>query len=195
MPLRIVLASSSPYRRRLLERLGLPFDVDPANIDETPRPDEPAEALVRRLSEAKAMEVAPRNPGSLVIASDQTGVLDGQLLSKPGTPDRARAQLRAASGKEVRFLTGLCVLDTTTGARRIGIEACSVMFRELSQTTIEDYVEREQPLDCAGSFKIEGLGIALFRSLRLNDPTALEGLPLILLCNHLQDLGAPVLRR
>jgi MAF protein len=140
------------------------------------------------------MEVAGRNKGALIIASDQIGVLGSELLSKPGTRERARAQLRAASGKEVRFLTGLCVLNTVTGARRTGIETCSVVFRCLSDTSIEDYVDREGPLDCAGSFKIEGLGIALFRSLRLSDPTALEGLPLILLCDYLGELDAPVLR-
>ena len=189
-----VLASSSRYRRRLLERLGIAFDVLAPDLDESPRPDEPPEALVLRLSEAKARSVATQYTEAIVIASDQVGVLAGRVLNKPGTRDAAVTQLLAASGKTVHFHTGLFVLDAATGRSRSGVETCSVSFRALSRSMIEDYVDREQPLDCAGSFKVEGLGIALFDALSVPDPTALEGLPLIRLTGYLAELGLPVLR-
>jgi septum formation protein len=190
----IVLASASPYRKRLLDRLGVAFTTDAADIDETPRDGEDPVALVGRLSRAKAAAVAARHPTSLIIASDQCGELGGRLLNKPGDRARARAQLRAASGSTARFLTGLCVLDASSGAERFALDSCSVTFRQLSEATIEDYLEREQPFDCAGSFKVEGLGIALFSRLDVPDPSALEGLPLIRLVDFLGELGAPVLR-
>jgi septum formation protein len=189
----IVLASASPYRRRLLERLGLAFATDAADLDESPLPAEAPSAMVLRLSRAKAAAVAMRHPGALIIASDQCGVLAGRLLNKPGNHATACEQLRAASGNEAQFLTGLCVLDAADGRERNAVETCRVSFRSLSEAMIEDYVRREQPLDCAGSFKVEGLGIALFDRLELPDPTALEGLPLIRLVEFLGDLGAPVL--
>ena len=189
-----VLASSSPYRRRLLERLGIPFEVLAPGLDESPLPDESPEALVARLSEAKARKVAALYAGAIVIASDQVGVLEGRVLNKPGTRDAAVAQLLAAAGKTVLFHTGLFVLDAATGRWRGCVETCSVRLRPLSRSMIEDYVDREQPLDCAGSFKVEGLGIALFDALSVPDPTALEGLPLIRLVGYLAELGLPVLR-
>ncbi len=191
---RIVLASGSPYRKRLLQRLGLDFACISPDIDETPASGEPPETLVLRLSEAKARAVALRAPDALVIASDQVGATDGRLLGKPGTVERAQQQLRGISGREVRFLTGLCVLDAPSGRALTGVETCTVHLRELSDTAIRDYVRREQPLDCAGSFKVEGLGIALFRSLELDDPTVLEGLPLIRLVEFLEHFGLHVLQ-
>lgn len=192
---RIVLASGSPYRKRLLQRLGLDFVCISPDIDETPASGEPPETLVLRLSEAKARAVALRAPDALVIASDQVGAADGRLLGKPGTEERARQQLRDIAGREVRFLTGICVLDAPSQRTLTGVETCTVHLRELSDGAIRDYVRREQPLDCAGSFKVEGLGIALFRSLELDDPTALEGLPLIRLVEFLGHFGVSVLRQ
>lgn len=189
----LILASSSPYRRALLGRLGLEFRAIAPGVDETPLPGEPPEATVRRLSVAKAEAVAAQAGTGLVVASDQVGVLDGRLLTKPGSVEGACAQLGAAAGREVEFLTGLCVLDAASGRRLVAVERCTATFRPLSEAAIRDYVARERPLDCAGSFKIEGLGIALFRSLELRDPTALEGLPLIRLTAFLQELGVEVL--
>lgn len=191
----IVLASGSPYRKRLLQRLELAFECVAPGVDEAPLPGETPEAMVLRLSEAKACAVAERMPEALVIASDQTGAIDGRLLGKPGSVERACAQLHSIAGREVRFLTGLCVLDARSGRRASSVETCTVQLRELDRATIRDYVQREQPLDCAGSFKVEGLGIALFRSIRLEDPTALEGLPLIRLVEFLHDFGVEVLGR
>ena len=191
---RIVLASGSPYRKRLLQRLALDFVCISPDIDETPTSGETPEALVLRLSEAKARAVALLAPDALVIASDQVGATDGRLLGKPGTSERAEQQLRSISGRAVRFLTGLCVLDARSGRTASGVETCTVHLRELSDAAIRDYVRREQPLDCAGSFKVEGLGIALFRSLELDDPSVLEGLPLIRLVDFLGQFGVPVLR-
>ena len=190
----LVLASSSSARKRLLARFGLAFEVDPADLDESPRAAEEPRAMVARLAAHKAATVAQRHPDAIIVASDQVGVLDGRLLNKPGDTEAAFLQLRAASGREVQFLTALCVLDTRTGRRLAAVEPCTVRFRNLSDAVIRDYVAREQPLDCAGSFRVEGLGIALFQSLDLQDPTALEGLPLIRLSEHLAELGMPVLR-
>ena len=189
----LVLASSSPYRSALLRRLGLDFDICQPDIDESPLPGEGGEALVRRLSLKKAEVGAQIFPNALVIGSDQIGMLDGLMLNKPGSIEHACRQLRAASGREVRFLTGLSVIDTASGQSRSSVETCTVEFRELSDRAILDYVTREQPLDCAGSFKVEGLGIALFHKLAIEDPTALEGLPLIRLTEFLGLFGLPVL--
>jgi septum formation protein len=177
----------------LLERLGLPFEVDPADVDESPLPGEAAEALALRLSETKAKTVARRHPDAVIIASDQLGVAAGRLLGKPGTQQNAVRQLQAAAGKEVLFLTGLCVLDAANGRCLSGVERFGVRFRPLLEAQIRDYVRREDPLDCAGSFKVEGLGIALFSALEGRDPTALEGLPLILLTDFLEEVGIRVL--
>jgi len=189
----LVLASTSPYRAGLLKRLDLPFKQFNPAVDEAPLAEENGEDLVRRRSHAKALAAAPAFPDAVIIGSDQVGLLDGQILNKPGSQDLAHAQLRAASGREVTFLTGLCVLDSATGESLISVDVCRVSFRELSESQIEDYIARENPVDCAGSFKVEGLGIALFRSVSMEDPTTLEGLPLIRLTSALQRFGLAVL--
>ncbi len=192
-PRALVLASSSPYRRELLSRLGLPFAWAAPAIDETPRPDESPEGLVRRLALAKARALADAHPHALVIGSDQVAVNDGQVLGKPGNRGRALDQLRAAAGREVVFLTSLCLLDAETGDHRIEVVPTAVRFRALGEAQLAAYIDREQPYDCAGSFKAEGLGIALFEAIRGDDPTALVGLPLIALTRLLAAAGVEVL--
>ncbi|MGC9457168.1 MAG: Maf family protein [Halothiobacillaceae bacterium] len=184
----LILASSSPYRRDLLARLGLPFDCIRPEVDETARPGESPEALVVRLARAKAAVVARACPGRLVIGSDQVAVLDGQILGKPGGHEQARRQLQAASGRTVRFLTGLCLL-TDQGPGECDLVPFDVRFRSLTDREIEAYLQRERPYDCAGSFKSEGLGVMLFESMTGEDPTALIGLPLIRLCAMLRAVG------
>lgn len=192
MPL-LVLASASPYRRRLLGRICPEFVCDAPAIDETPLPGEPPGHLVQRLAIEKARRVASRHPGALIIASDQCGSCAGALLNKPGDFEAAVAQLRAMAGRELLFHTSICVLDTRDGSQQLAVESCEVRLRALGETRIRDYLRREMPLDCAGSFKVEGLGIALFERVRSDDPTILEGLPLIRLCEFLERCGAPVL--
>ena len=192
---RLVLASGSPYRKRLLQRLDLAFECIAPEVDESPLPGEGPEAMVLRLSEAKARSLAARFPDALIIGSDQAGAIDGRILGKPGSVERACEQLQAISGREVRFLTGLCVLEASTGRSLSSVETCIVRLRELGAAAIRDYVHRELPLDCAGSFKAEGLGVALFRSVHLEDPAVLEGLPLIRLVQFLEEFGVPVLAR
>lgn len=186
----LVLASSSPYRKSLLERLGMPFDCASPDIDETPRPNEKAEALALRLAVAKARALEHQYPGRIIIGSDQVAALpDGSLLNKPGSHEQAQQQLSESSGKCVRFLTGLAVLDTRTGALESCCETYTVHFRNLSQQEISNYLYKEQPYDCAGSFKMEGLGITLFSSLEGRDPNSLIGLPLIALTDILVRCG------
>ncbi|MEM9256943.1 MAG: nucleoside triphosphate pyrophosphatase [Pseudomonadota bacterium] len=185
----LILASSSAYRRELLERLGLPFQVQAPRFDETPRASEQPEELARRLAIGKATTVAASHPSALVIGSDQVATCDGRLLSKPGSPEAARDQLRACSGSSARFLTGLAIVCVDRDFEWSCVEPFDVWFRNLSEAEIERYVDREQPLDCAGSFKAEGLGIALFQKLRGDDPTSLQGLPLIQLCGALRAAG------
>lgn len=186
----LVLASSSPFRRQLLTRLGLPFVCDSPDIDEQPLADETPQALVMRLAESKAATVAQRRPGALVIGSDQVAVLaDGRIIGKPGNETRAAEQLAAASGASVTFLTGLCLLNSASGRRQTLCEPFRVHFRQLSPDTIARYIDQEQPLNCAGSFKSEGLGITLFRRLEGDDPNALIGLPLIRLTDMLAEEG------
>jgi MAF protein len=192
-PMKLILASTSPYRRALLERLGLPFDAIAPEVDETPLPDESPDALVARLSKAKSAAVAEKLTDALVIGSDQLAAVDGEILGKPGTEARAQEQLARLSGKEVTFLTGLCLTDTRTGTQQFELVTSPVRFRTLSAAQIADYVAREQPLDCAGAFKSEGLGIALFERIGGEDPNALIGLPLIALCGMLESAGMPVL--
>lgn len=190
----LILASTSRYRAELLARLGLPFESAAPDVDETPLPGEPADKLVARLSLAKARAVAARaDKGSLVIGSDQVAVLDGTILGKPGTEANAKDQLARLSGRTVRFLTGLCLFNTATGTHQVRVVETPVRFRKLSAAAIADYVQREQPLDCAGSFKSEGLGIALFETIGGTDPNALIGLPLIELCTLLADQGVAIL--
>lgn len=189
----IVLASTSPFRRELLARLGLPFDTAVPRTDETRLPDESPEAMVMRLAQAKAQAVAVAQPRALIIGSDQCAVCDGRVLGKPGGRDGAIAQLRAASGRSVVFHTGLCLLDAASGEAQVTEVPYTVRFRRLTEAEIEAYVERERPYECAGSFKSEGLGIALFESLQGEDPTALIGLPLIRLTRLLANAGVNVL--
>lgn len=184
----LVLASGSTYRRRLLERLGLPFVVDPADIDESPRPGETPAALATRLAREKALAVAGRHPQAWVIGSDQVADLDGLALGKPGDPERAAAQLRACSGRQVRFHTALA-LTRADGTVLEGSSCPVVTFRPLDDAEIARYLAADRPFDCAGSFKAEALGISLFESLASDDPTAIEGLPLIALCRLLRRAG------
>lgn len=185
----LVLGSTSPFRRELLQRLGVAFDTAAPEVDEQRLADESAEDLVRRLAEAKARAVAARRRDALVIGSDQVAVLDDQVLGKPGSRERAIDQLRAASGRTVRFLTGLCLLNSATGHVQLEVVPFDVTFRELDDEQIARYVDHEQPLNCAGSFKSEGLGIALFARMDGGDPTALIGLPLITLVSMLAREG------
>lgn len=189
----LVLASTSPFRRELLGRLGLAFETAAPETDETPCPGEQPQHLVTRLAEAKARAVASCFSDSVIIGSDQVACLDGAVLGKPGTRERAIAQLRGASGRAVDFFTGLCVLDAATGDAWTVLEPFRVHFRKLSDEQIAHYVDRETPFNCAGSFKSEGLGIALFRRLEGDDPNALVGLPLIRLTDMLDQVGIPVL--
>ncbi|MEW5837543.1 MAG: Maf family nucleotide pyrophosphatase [Pseudomonadota bacterium] len=185
----LILASTSPYRRALLERLRLPFSALKPGVEESALPGEEAEAMVCRLAQAKARAVAEQQPHAWVIGSDQCAVLNGQILGKPGTHERARAQLQAASDQQVIFHTGLCLTQRASGFERTVNVPFRVQFRELSLDEIEHYLQREQPYDCAGSFKSEGLGITLFQSLQGDDPSALIGLPLIALCAMLREAG------
>jgi len=187
--LSLLLASSSPYRRELLSRLALPFTWQAPDIDESPQPEESAENLVRRLAEEKANALAFTHPQHLIIGSDQVAVLDGNILGKPGHAEGAREQLEAASGRTVRFLTGLAVLNSQTGRVQVDVVPFSVHFRVLSAAQIERYLQKDQPYDCAGSFKAEGLGISLFRAMEGGDGTSLIGLPLIRLVDMLLAEG------
>jgi MAF protein len=189
----LVLASTSVFRSQLLERLGLPFVTAAPDIDESHLPDEPPEALVQRLALQKAEAVASSYPDALIIGSDQVACLDDLVLGKPGNHEKAREQLGCSSGRVVRFLTGLCLLDAATGKYQVCCEPFSVHFRNLSQEQIEAYLQREQPYNCAGSFKSEGLGIALFSRMEGDDPNSLVGLPLIRLIAMLEHFGVEVL--
>jgi len=188
-PTPLVLASTSPHRRLLLERLGLPFSCTAPGVDETRSFREPVTELVRRLSRAKAEAVAPRHPGALIIGSDQAAERDGEILGKPGDHAGAVAQLSASSGKYLKFHTGLCLLDTRNGSRHEYVDVTRVIFRKLSQAEIERYLQAEKPYDCAGSFKSEALGISLFEGIESSDPSALIGLPLIALARFLREAG------
>lgn len=179
MTAQLILASTSRYRKALLEKLGKPFQCEAPEVDESPLPGESAEALVARLAHAKASAVARQHDQGLIIGSDQVCVCDGRILGKPGTVENAVAQLLAAQGKSVTFYTGLCVLDAATGRAEQLVEPFRVHFRQLDEAAIRRYVAAEQPLDCAGSFKCEGMGIVLFERLEGRDPNALIGLPLI----------------
>jgi septum formation protein len=191
----LILASTSPFRRELLERLHIPFETASPETDETRQPNESAEALVKRLAEAKASAVAENHPNSLIIGSDQVAVLDDEILGKPGNHENAVKQLQAARGKEVIFYTGLCLLNSASNNKQVDVVKFSVTFRNLTDEQIEAYLRKEQPYNCAGSFKSEGLGIALFQRLEGDDPNALIGLPLIRLIDMLQQEGVDVLAK
>ena len=188
----LILGSSSPYRRELLERLHLDFTVDAPEIDETPRSGEIASDYVRRLAHEKAEEVGARHPDALVISSDQCAELNGQLLGKPGAHDAALAQLRQLSGQDATFLTGLCLLDTGNSTCRYFESRHTVYYKELDEEEIEHYLESEQPYNCTASFKSEGLGISLVHHISGDDPTALIGLPMIQLIELLRGVGLEI---
>jgi septum formation protein len=192
-PRRIVLASTSRYRRALLERLGMPFECADPQANESPLPGEAPAATALRLAEAKARAVAPRFPDALVIGSDQVASCEGIRLDKPGNHANAVRQLTAVSGKTASFDTGVVVIDTKTGKHSGRIVGCRVTFRSLKPEQIETYLRIEQPYDCAGSAKAEGLGITLIERIDTEDPTSLIGLPLIALTEMLAEAGAPVL--
>lgn len=189
----ILLASTSRYRRELLSRLGVAFDVVDPQVDESPRPGESAPDLVARLAEAKARSGAAGRDAGLVIGSDQVAVLDGDILGKPGNADANRRQLERAAGRRVQFYTGLCLLAADGGRARVEVVPFAVEFRALSREQIAAYVDREQAFDCAGGFRCEGLGSALFERMEGDDPSALMGLPLLRLTAMLADEGVDVL--
>lgn len=190
----LVLGSTSRYRRELLARLRLPFDTEAPRVDETPLPGETPAALALRLALEKGREVAARRPGTVVIGADQVCDLDGEPLGKPGTHERAVAQLRRLSGRRAVFQTALAVLRPDTGYERALLAPVVVRFRTLTDTEIETYLQLEQPYDCAGSAKCETLGIALLEAIDSDDPTALVGLPLIRTAALLREAGIDPLR-
>ena len=189
----LVLASTSPFRRELLSKLGLPFETASPDIDESRLDGEDPQQLVARLAEEKARAVAGHYPDNLIIGSDQVAINGHEILGKPGSHDKAVAQLRAASGKTVRFLTGLCLYNSTNDNSQVVVEPFEVVFRTLTDAQIENYLRAEQPYNCAGSFKSEGLGIALFERLAGDDPNSLIGLPLIRLIRMLEQEGVAII--
>ena len=188
----LVLASTSPYRRELLQRLGITFQAVPPQVEEARAPRETPAAMVRRLARAKAAAVAATRPQAWVIGSDQAAACGRSVLGKPLTRARCIEQLRQCSGRRVRFLTALCLTRQDGGHRFEALDTTWVRFRRLDRASIERYVDREHPLDCAGGFKSEGLGIALFDSVDSKDPTGLVGLPLIALSRLLRKAGFSV---
>ena len=188
----IVLASSSSYRRELLTRLQLPFTCHSPDIDETPQANESAQALVQRLALSKARALAQHYPQHIIIGSDQVAVLDGKIIGKPLHAEGATQQLSAASGRGLVFLTGLAVIDTRTQIEQVDLVPFTVHFRTLNAAQIQRYIAAEQPFDCAGSFKSEGLGVSLFQATEGSDATSLVGLPLIRLCDMLNACGIAV---
>lgn len=189
---RLILASTSRYRRALLERLRLSFDTFNPAVDESRLPGENADSLVRRLALAKARAGGVAHVNALIIGSDQVADCDGEILGKSGGHDAAAAQLRRLSGKRVVFHTGLCLYDARDQSHRLDSVPFAVHFRRLTDTQIERYLRADEPYDCAGSFKSEGLGISLFERMEGDDPTALVGLPLIRLTGWLNDAGVAV---
>ena len=190
---KLILGSTSPYRRELLGRLRIPFEVVAPDVDETPQPSETPRQLACRLAMEKARAVAAQFPACVVIGSDQVADLDGQTLGKPGNHARATAQLQQMRGKTVIFQTAVAVVCLETGFAQMDLAPVKVRFRELTDTEIEHYLLAEPPYDCAGSAKSEGLGIALLESIDNDDPTALIGLPLIRTCRMIQAAGVKVL--
>lgn len=188
----LILASTSRYRQELLARLRVPFEVEAPGVDESPFPEEMPVALAVRLAEAKAQAVGRRRAGALVIGSDQVAHLGGRIIGKPGSATAAIGQLTACSGREVEFCTAICLFDARSGTVRRHFDRTSVRFRALAAAEIERYVAADAPLDCAGSFRSEGLGTALFESVRTDDPTALIGLPLISTARLLREAGLDI---
>lgn len=191
--LEIVLASSSPFRQRLLRQLALEFRTINPDIDESPLQNEKPETLVTRLSVAKARAVLSNAPRALIIGSDQVAVHDGAIVGKPRNHTNAVGQLLSSSGKIITYLTGVAVLNSTNGSLQTAVVPYTVRFRSLTQERIEDYLEREKPYGCCGSLRADGLGIALLNQLRGDDPTALIGLPLTVLVEMLENEGFRVI--
>ena len=189
----LVLGSTTRYRRELLQRLQLPFEVAAPDVDETPHNGESPVALARRLALAKAHAVATKFPDAVVIGSDQVADLDGEPIGKPGTHDKATAQLRRMRGRVVIFQTAVAVVCRATGFEELDLAPVRVKFRDLSDAEIESYLRAEQPYDCAGSARSEGLGIALLDAIDSDDPTALVGLPLIRTCRMIRAAGVKVI--
>jgi len=189
---RLVLASTSQFRRQLLERFGVHFTVAAPEVDETALPGEKAMDLVNRLARAKADIIAARHPHSLVIGSDQVALQGREILGKPGTVERCVEQLRACSGQRVTFNTAVHIIRTDSGSNESHLDTTTVHFRRLGDDEIRRYVDREKPLQCAGGFKVEGLGISLFERIESQDPTALIGLPLIWVASSLRRLGLAI---
>ena len=189
----LILASTSPYRRELLQRLRLPFDCIAPQVDETPQPGELAGALAQRLALEKAHAVAADHPGAVVIGADQVAALGGQTIGKPGNHARAVAQLQAMRGRSVLFHTAVAVVQQQTGFAQSALAVVQVQFRPLDDAQIEHYLRTETPYDCAGSAKCEGLGISLLAAIHSDDPTALIGLPLIHTCTLLGLVGINIL--
>ena len=183
----LILASSSPYRAEMLQRLNVAFTTITSGIDETPAADEPAAALVKRLALEKARRVARQQPEALIIGADQVAVLDGRVLGKPGTRERAIAQIQDMSGNAVEYLSGIALV----GAKRewSDIVATRLQYRKLAASEIERYIDHDRPLDCAGGMRSEKLGISLLESLSSEDPTALIGMPLIRIAQWLREAG------
>jgi len=190
--MKIILASSSPFRQQLLDRLQLPYESHAPDIDETINPGEDASAYVCRLAESKARHVAQNHPDAIVIGSDQCALLDAKILGKPGSHENALQQLREAQGKTVIFHTGVCVLNLSAGLSTVEDVPFEVDFRVLSDRQLEHYLRVEQPYQCAGSFKAEGYGSCLFSKMRGDDPSALIGLPLLRLVAMLESAGVEV---
>ena len=190
----LILASTSPYRQLLLKRLQISFRCEAPDVDEAPLAGESASTLADRLARAKAQDVARKFPDAIVIGSDQVASINGRCIGKPGAHSVATGQLLDSSGKQVDFYTGVAVIGKDLGFTQSHVEQFSVVFRTLTLNEIETYLKKEQPYDCAGSFKCEGLGIALFEKMIGNDPTALEGLPLIATCRLLTAAGLPILQ-
>ncbi len=190
---KLLLASSSPYRRKLLEQLDIEFEWASPDVDESPLPNEQPIDLVARLARTKAQTLAAQYPNHWIVGSDQVACLDHRMLGKPGNIENARRQLRGCRGRRVEFLTGLCLFNAEERHSTTLVDPFAVTFRELSDAQIDRYLIRETPFDCAGSFKVEGLGIALFEKLEGNDPNALIGLPLIQLVTLLKRANIDVI--
>ncbi|MGE5242418.1 MAG: Maf family protein [Bacteroidota bacterium] len=191
--MKLILASSSPFRRELLERLKIPFDVIAPEVDESPRSGEAPQKLVERLAIEKARKIAAQGPDALVIGSDQVAVYDGRIVGKPHTHDKAVQQLRSASGKAVTLYTGLALINAATQRIQCEVIPYRVVFRVLSDAQIESYLRKEQPYSCAGSVRSEGLGIALLEKFEGDDPNTLIGLPLIRLVRMLENEGVNII--
>ncbi|MDH5691734.1 MAG: Maf family nucleotide pyrophosphatase [Gammaproteobacteria bacterium] len=189
----LVLASTSKYRKGLLDRLGIPFDMVSPGVDETPQADETPTDLALRLARQKALAVAEDHPESVIIGSDQVASFDGKSLSKPLTRDKALAQLKMLSGKSVEFHSALCVYTASAGKAQVELETTIVHFKTLTEQEILSYIEKEPSFDCVGAFKSESLGICLCERIENNDPTALVGLPLIRLSRMLKQAGIDIL--